>query len=67
MKKTIITIVSLSAIVFGMGFSTQGLGECNSVMHTLVPPAGYAGDPMGGGKTCNAATCHTPGPTPVVA
>lgn len=54
MKKLVLVLSSLLSLVVLMSFG--GGDEFHS---TGGAPAGYAGDPSGGNKTCNTSGCHT--------
>ncbi len=55
MKRTLLVLSSLLSMVVLMSFGGGGDG----VHSTGGAPAGYAGDPSNGNKTCNTSGCHT--------
>lgn len=54
MKKLLLVLSGLMSLVILMAF-----GGTNDFHSTGGAPAGYAGDPSGGNKTCNTSGCHT--------
>src|ERR1051325_780196 len=57
MKKTLLVLFAIISIVSLMAFTSGG---GNDPMDSSGGPAGYAGDPAGGGKTCGSGGgCHT--------
>lgn len=60
MKKTLLITATLITIVVIMAF-TNG-GDNYLPLYQTSAPAGYCGDPMGGGLTCKS--CHDVGPSP---
>jgi len=55
MKKLLFVLSSLLSLVVLMAFGGGG----NNVHNGSGAPAGHAGDPSGGNKTCNTSGCHT--------
>jgi hypothetical protein len=59
MKKLLLVLSGLMAIVILMAFSSNGVDD---TMSSSGAPAGYSGDPFGGNRTCNISGCHTGAP-----
>jgi hypothetical protein len=59
MKRKIIIISALISTALFMAFvNGPGNGNIGHLQSSNAAPAGYAGDPAGGNKTCNTTGCH---------
>jgi len=59
MKNKIITLSALISTALFMAFvNGPGNGNNGHIQSSNAAPAGYAGDPAGGNKTCNTTGCH---------